>query len=77
MPAPFDDEIWSKPVIGGDVAAIAMSTSLCISLIAKCLADLNNGTKISVERIERLEKEASYLEKQFDILSGYKAGVTK
>lgn len=68
---PFDSNKVNSPASKGDVAGIAIKTSIALSVVARALEELRQGKDIS-KHIEEIYKRSRDLDDAFDELTGWK-----
>lgn len=69
---PFKNDVYYNPPIGGDVAGIAIKTSLALDSINKALSKLSEKAGVDIDTdIEDVRKLSKQLELLFDELSGW------
>jgi hypothetical protein len=68
----FDDKIWNKPAINGDVAGIAINSTVGFYAIASALEKLSAKSGVDIEKeIEEIRKFAEAHNDIFDDMTGF------
>lgn len=68
---PIDYKIYNMPATKGDVAGVAIQTSLAIARIHEVLVLLKESKSIDPDLINKIQENSSELERRFNILAGW------